>query len=458
MIHNGYTFHLPHPWKAIRSTEKAMKDLCRGDFPQLAHDIVYADWTGSALPPAALVQAHADFLTQNLLGNPHSHHSSSARAMGHVNAARASVLRFLNASPDEYEVIWTPNASGAILLLQHYLWENGELLLAEDNHNTMNGLRAVARRAGATARYTPLRDDLSLDEETLRHHLEHPLSNQHRVFGYPAMSNYSGALHSLEWVSVAQQNGWDVILDAAAFLANGRLDLQLVKPEFVPMSFYKIIGFPTGLGALVVRKDVFARMGKRWFAGGTIKFVSVMKDIHVFEPDGPARFEDGTVNFQMIPAVTRGLEWIEKIGDRKSHATQIANILREGLLDLRVGNNSIRVHSPSDTSLVTFNVQKGSDTVNAWEVERVADQHGIHVRTGCFCNPGTNETAQGYKPEDLRWDDSNVPDACDLTPENIRASFGGKPIGAVRASFGYANTTEDAHRILDFLREYLGSL
>ncbi|HLD20987.1 MAG TPA: aminotransferase class V-fold PLP-dependent enzyme [Patescibacteria group bacterium] len=427
-------------------------------FPQLPSGVVYADWTGAALPPAHLVHAHADFLTRDLLGNPHSHHSSSARAMEQVNEARETVLAYFNADPDEYVVVWTQNASAAILLLQHYMWQGGELLLTADNHNTMNGIREIARRDGAIVRYSPINEDLSLDADALRQRLMHPRTNHHRVFGFPAMSNYSGALHDLEWVSLAQEHGWDVILDAAAYLANNRLDLSRVKPQFVPMSFYKMFGFPTGVGALLVRKDVFARMDKRWFAGGTILLVSVMADFYALEPAGPARFEDGTVNFQMMPAVTRGLRWLDTLGDRKVHANAIARTLRDGLLDLRVGDNSIRVHSPPDTSVVTFSVLRTGETVNAWEVEHAADEVGIHVRTGCFCNPGANERTMGYTVNEFEVVYNDGASANDFTLEKLREHSGGKPIGAIRASFGYANTLEDAHRILGFLREYLGSL
>ena len=35
--------------------------------------------------------------------------------------------------------------------------------------------------------------------------------------------------------------GWDVLLDAAAFVPTNQLDLKEVKPDFVCVSFYKIL-------------------------------------------------------------------------------------------------------------------------------------------------------------------------------------------------------------------------
>ena len=71
-----------------------------------------------------------------------------------------------------------------------------------------------------------------------------------RLFAYPAQSNFSGVQHPLEWVEAAQARGWDVLLDSAAFAPTNRLDLSVIKPDYVPVSFYKMFGYPTGVGAL----------------------------------------------------------------------------------------------------------------------------------------------------------------------------------------------------------------
>jgi hypothetical protein len=44
-------------------------------------------------------------------------------------------------------------------------------------------------------------------------------------------------------------------LDAAAFAPTHPLDLTAVPADFVCISFYKLFGWPTGIGALVVRKE-----------------------------------------------------------------------------------------------------------------------------------------------------------------------------------------------------------
>jgi selenocysteine lyase/cysteine desulfurase len=78
---------------------------------------VYLDYTGAGLYAESQLREHHDLLRASVFGNPHSTNPSSLAATQHVDAARKAVLAFLNASPDEYTVAFTPNASGALKLV-----------------------------------------------------------------------------------------------------------------------------------------------------------------------------------------------------------------------------------------------------------------------------------------------------------------------------------------------------
>jgi molybdenum cofactor sulfurtransferase len=58
------------------------------------------------------VREHLAFLTGGVFGNPHSLNLTSLAMSRHVERTRDAVLRYFNASPDEYMVIFTPNATG----------------------------------------------------------------------------------------------------------------------------------------------------------------------------------------------------------------------------------------------------------------------------------------------------------------------------------------------------------
>jgi selenocysteine lyase/cysteine desulfurase len=84
------------------------------------------------------------------------------------------------------------------------------------------------------------------DVPTLEAELSQPSQDGYNLFAYPAQSNFSSVQHPLEWIEQAHAYGWDVLLDAAAYVPTNRLDLSKVKPDFVPVSFYKMFGYPTG--------------------------------------------------------------------------------------------------------------------------------------------------------------------------------------------------------------------
>ena len=71
-------------------------------------------------------------------------------------------------------------------------------------------------------------------------------------------------------------------MDAAAFVPTNRLDLSKVKPDFVSLSFYKMFGFPTGLGALLIRNEHSSILNKFYWGGGTVSVASEKEHFCVF--------------------------------------------------------------------------------------------------------------------------------------------------------------------------------
>ena len=111
----------------------------------------------------------------------------------------------------------------------------------------------------------------------------------------------------------AQERGWDVLLDAAAFVPTNALDLSRWHPDFVAISWYKVFGYPTGIGSLIVRREALARLRRPWFAGGTIGVASVVVPRHTLG-DGEIGFEDGTIDYLGLPAIEIGLRHVTSVG------------------------------------------------------------------------------------------------------------------------------------------------
>ena len=363
----------------------------------------YFDYTGSSLYAASLIRADAERLLTAIDGNPHADPATAER----VARTRADVLRWLDADEHDYTVIFTANASAAIRLVgESYPFGPGAaLVLSADNHNSVNGLRGFARRRGAPVCYLPIDESLRLVAEP---------EGSSGLFAYPAQSNFSGVQHPLELIHAATAKGFDVLLDAAAYVPTNALSLRTYSPTFVAVSFYKVFGYPTGVGALIVRRDALERLERPWFAGGTVERVWVSEPRHQLKA-GAEGFEDGTPNFLAVAAVQPGLAFMREVGIARLHrrVTALADVLREQL----ARDPRIRIYGSSETQggVVTFNVEG----VDFQHVERAARDMNVAVRSGCFCNPGSAERVG--------------------------------VMGAVRASVGIATNMDDITRLVSVI-------
>jgi selenocysteine lyase/cysteine desulfurase len=448
----------------LRATEYAYLD---------AGGHVYLDYTGAGLAARSQLAAHARRLASGVYGNPHSASPTSSAATLLVDRARAAVLRYFNASSDEYAVVFTPNATGACRLVgeAYPFRQRSAFVLTADNHNSVNGLREYARRGGATVTYVGFTGtELRVSEDDVLAALARAVRDaggsggRPGLFAYPAQSNFSGVRHPLDLVRSAQAAGYDVLLDAAAFAPTNRLDLSVVRPEFVALSWYKVFGLPTGVGCLLARRDALARLHRPWFSGGTIMGVSVRGGWHEMLHD-EAGFEDGTVNFLSIPDVTTGLDWIGSVGIDLVHL-RIA-MLTSWLLDclgrLRHSNGAplARIYGPRDGTMrggtVALNFL-GPDgrVVDERAVTRDAGAAGISLRTGCFCNPGAGEAAFGLRGRELRsaWQTLAGGQGAELAGvaamDGYLSMVGMPSGGAIRVSLGIASTLGDVEAFLDF--------
>ena len=445
----------------------AFAELREREFGRLdAAGQAYLDYTGSALYPESLVTEHAESLRRSVFGNPHSESPASRASTALLHATRERVLRFFDADPAEYTVCFTANTSAAIHLVAsgYAFGPDAPFILAADDHNSVNGVRAYAERAGARVHYLPLDDELRLHDPASRLAV---LRREHVGAGlvaFPAQSNFSGVKHPLALVERARALGYTVLLDAAAYVPTSPLGLSRVPADFVACSFYKMFGYPTGVGALVARREALARLRRPWFAGGTVEYVSVQLGSHLLRT-GADGFEDGTVSFLDFAAVIRGLDFLDGVGMPRirRHVASLTTQLVARLRALTHDDDSpmIRVYGPRDRydcgGIVAFNVLDVRGEAMPYEfVEEHARRAGVSVRGGCFCNPGASEAAFGFDPvrtaaciaetQRAGW---NLGDFA----SRMRACGGAHAIGAVRASFGLASNERDLERLVEVLGE-----
>jgi len=419
----------------------------------------YLDYGGSALYGESQLRAHHEILRGGLFGNPHSDSLPARASTAVIEAARRRLLDFLDVDASTHAVIFTANASAAVkLVAESYPFApDVGCLLSADNHNSVNGVREYARRAGARVRYLPLDTRLRLlDPEAA---LAEEAGRGGGLFAFPAQSNFSGVLHPLALVESAHALGLDVLLDVAAYVPSRALSLRACAADFAVLSFYKLFGYPTGLGALVARQEALARLRRPWFAGGTVAAASVATGTHRLRAGGEG-FEDGTPSFLAVSALDAGFDLLAEAGMERlgAHVARLARAFLDGLVALRHagGQPLVTVYGPPGAlgrgGIVAFNVCDAGGRPRPFaEVEARAREAKVAVRGGCFCNPGAAEAALGLDGARLASCYTSLGDA--ISAERLAACLNA-PVGAVRASFGLANHDADVRRALEVIASF----
>ena len=344
---------------------------------------VYLDHAGATLYSEEQMRRFCARLERSTFGNPHSQHGRPlARDAPTLRAARLAVLRMVHASERDYLCVFTSGATGALKLVSEtFPWSPESLFLYTlDNHNSVLGIRNVAMDAGATAAAVEVRaqangalfraDALGAQSRRAAHaantanttdaaSVASPAANQEplHLFAFPAESNFSGVEHDLGLVNAIREGAcafrglrtagraegaggegldggdgggagdggvrgrWLVLLDAAKACGTRPPDLSQHPADLVALSFYKIFGYPTGLGALLVRRDIAKTLiaTKAYYGGGTVEISVPQRDFFKRRGGGGEEgweegWEDGTLPFLAIQALAEGFAQIDRLG------------------------------------------------------------------------------------------------------------------------------------------------
>lgn len=396
-----------------------------------------------------------------MFGNPHSESEPSRASSAVIERARRQVLAWFDVDESTHDVCFTANASAAIKLIaeSYPFGPAAALVVAADNHNSINGVREYARRAGAPLRVLPLDAELRLDDAEV--HLAAQAVLGGGLVALPAQSNFSGVCHPPALVARARALGFDVLLDAAAFAASHALSLRACPADFAVLSFHKLFGFPTSVGALIARRDALARLRRPWFAGGTVAFASVGADTHRLH-GGHEGFEDGTADFLGVAALAPGFALLAEVGLPRlsAHVARLTQHLLAALAALHHpgGGPLVRLYGPRGIqgrgATVAFNVcDLRGEPIPYPAVEARARAAGVAVRGGCFCNPGASEAAFALPADRLAHCLGANADELSVTR---LASCLGRAVGAVRLSLGLANNRADVDRAVAVVASFAG--
>ncbi|KAI6243827.1 hypothetical protein M3Y99_00047600 [Aphelenchoides fujianensis] len=352
-------------------------------------------WTtlGRGQPSSEQLEAFAESLRSTVVSNPHSHHSTAAYTSSLIENTRTRILKFFGASPEEHALIFTANTSQSLKLVGECFdfgtnceeptvgsldqLTNGKstLLMLRDSHTSVRFLstQSTGKKAGA--------------------------SGKRSLFVLTAMSNFSGRKYDLSVIRKIKEvlgDHWSVCLDAAAWAAAAPFDLAAAPADFFAFSFYKLFGFPTGIGGLIVRRSSAHLLKKRYIGGGTVEFLSSTSFEHRFKRGIEEEAECRRSKEECMRMATRLFRFLTT--RKHSNGRPIAVIYGEGWTE---GSEEDRSERQGD--IVNFNLLREDGTIVGFiEVEKMCDLFDIQLRTGCMCNQGACSSYLGLTDEDLR--------------------------------------------------------
>lgn len=257
------------------------------------------------------------------------------------------------------------------------------------------------------------------------------------------------------------------MLDAAAFVSHDKLDLSRYHPAFVTLSFYKMFGFPMGVGALLIRKDVIPLLKPIYFGGGTVFSSLPDRDFHIFF-SGESKFEAGTIPIQSIASLPFGFDMIKRKGGPEAirdKTVKLAQRLADKLLASRYGNGqhvfSVYGNYNGDRShqgpIVTFNIAKeNGEFYHTNIVNAYLRDNNINIRTGCMCNPGSCLSAVGIDFDSYQQETTALASGVEMDSNScLDVMISKKEAGAIRVSLGHATTLDDINRLIVALDKYI---
>ncbi|XP_043701195.1 uncharacterized protein LOC122651480 [Telopea speciosissima] len=176
---------------------------------------------------------------------------------------RKRIMDFLNISDTDYHMVFTANRASAFkLLAESYPFQSNRRLLTVYDYDS-EAVRAMidsSQKRGAQVMSAKFSwPSLRIHTAKLTNMVVSKRKKEKRgLFVFPVQSRMTGRRYSYLWMSIAQENGWHVLLDACALGSKDMdtLGLSLFRPDFLICSFFKVFGEnPSGFGCLFVKRS-----------------------------------------------------------------------------------------------------------------------------------------------------------------------------------------------------------
>jgi cysteine desulfurase family protein len=378
--------------------------------------MIYFDNAATSWPkPPRVLEAMSNFMTE-VGGSPgRSAHRLSIEAGRIVYEAREVLARLFNVT-DPLRVVFGLNATEALnLALQGVLRAGDHVVTSSMEHNSvMRPLRALEETGQVEITVVPCSSQGFLDPGDL----ESALRSNTRMIVLNHASNVVGSVLPVgEAGSIARRHGALLLVDAAQTAGAYPLDMNSMGIDLLAFTGHKALFGPQGTGGLCMGQRVAVADIEPVKRGGTGSR-SEREEQPEFLPD---MCESGTPNTVGLAGLLAGAEYVIHEGVERIRAgeVELTRRLIAGLLEIP----GVTVYGGHDAELQTANVSFNIEGLAPSEVGLTLDEdYEVMSRVGLHCAPAAHRT------------------------------IGTFPVGTVRFSLSYFNTTDEVDEALMAVR------
>lgn len=396
----------------------------KADFPLLMNDsTVYIDNAATAQRPKCVLDAEREFYEKHNANPLRGIYDLSVAATEEYESARDTVRDFIGALSSQ-EIIFTRNTTESINLVAYSYGlsnvSNGDEIVVSimEHHSNLLPWQTVCRLTGAKLKFIECEKDGSIDLEKA----EDIITDKTKIVALSYISNVLGNVNPVRAITdIAHRKGAVTVIDGAQSTPHIPVNVRDLGADFFAFSGHKLYA-PMGIGVLYGRKELLDKMPPFMTGGEMIE--SVTRESAVYA-ELPHKFEAGTVNAAGAVGLKAAIKYTESIGFEKIHELEsyVTSYAFEKMKQIE-GINIIGSDKPEEHyGIITFTV----DDVHPHDVSEILASDKIAVRAGHHC-------AQPL------------------------LNFLGCRV-AVRASFAFYNTVDDADKFIDSLstvRERMG--
>lgn len=372
--------------------------------------MIYLDNAATSNPkPQRVIDAVVEAM-KNYGNSGRAVHGQAMNASRTIYEARERLARLFHC-PRPQNVVFTCNSTEALNMAIFGLINAGDHIISTDlEHNSVLRPLYALQEQGVEVDFlkADAQGNIAYDK------LESCLKANTRAIICTHASNLTGNLVDIESIGAfAFKHKLLFIVDASQTAGAFPIDMEKMHISVLCFTGHKSLLGPQGTGGLCIAEGVNIRP---WKCGGT----GVQTYLPHQPEELPTRLEAGTLNAHGIAGLLAALDYIESYGLENIHAHEILLMQKfyQGVKQIP----GIKIYGDFSADRAPIVALNYRDVPSGELADELAEDYDIATRPGAHCAP------------------------------RMHAALGTVEQGAVRFSFGYANTEADVDSTLDALR------